>query len=72
MKKLLLSGVAVFVLGVVLGVAQLWFAPWTQEVFVKIELTLGGLLAIIVVLWYVRKEYDEDRVTRSGKHLDRP
>jgi len=37
---------------------------------VKIELTLGGLLGIVVVVWYVVKEYREDKATRSGNRLD--
>lgn len=72
MKSLFLAGTALFAIGVMLGIFQLWFSPWTPEIFLKIELTLGGLLAIIVVAWYVLKEYAEDKTTRSGKEMDAP
>lgn len=72
MKKLFLIGTALFIVGVLLGLLQLWFALWATEIFLKVELTISGLLAIVVVTWYVLKEYAEDKKTRSGKELDAP
>jgi hypothetical protein len=70
MNLSLAAGTTLFVIGVLVGIAQLWFSPWSSETFVKIELTLGGLLGIVVVAWYVVKEYREDKATRSGNRLD--
>lgn len=71
MRKLFIAGVAVFALCVLLGIAQLWFAPWNYDVFVKIELTLCGVLTLIVVCWFAAREHAEYKATRSGKHMDR-
>jgi len=51
MNLSLAAGTTLFVIGVLIGIAQLWFSPWSSETFVKIELTLGGLLGIVVVVW---------------------
>ena len=66
----LAAGTILFVIGVLVGMAQLWFSPWSVETFAKIEMTLGGLLGIVIVVWYVVKEYREDKATRSGGRLD--
>jgi hypothetical protein len=55
-----------FVLGVLLGLAQLWFAPWSPEVFVKLEMSVGGLLLIAGAVMFVVREYRDDRETRRG------
>jgi hypothetical protein len=71
MSPSLAGGTALFVIAILAGIAQLWFAPWTPETFVKIELTIGGLLGIVIVVWFVLKEQREDRANRSGNRLDR-
>ena len=62
-------GAALFVAGVVAGIVQLWFALWSAATFLKIEMTLGGILVIVIVLWYVVREYKEDKANRSGDQL---
>jgi hypothetical protein len=66
----LAAGTALFVIAILLGIAQLWLAPWLPETFAKIELTIGGLLGIVIVVWFVLKEQKEDRANRSGNRLD--
>jgi hypothetical protein len=70
MKLALAAGTILFVIGVLIGMAQLWASPWSADTFLKIEMTIGGLLGIVVVLWFVVKEYQEDKATRSGSRLD--
>jgi len=70
MNLSLAAGTVLFVIGILIGLAQLWFSPWSAETFLKIEMTLGGLLGIVIVVWYVVKEYREDKATRSGSRLD--
>ena len=55
-----------FVLGVLLGLAQLWFAPWSPAVFIKLEMSVGGLLLIAGVVLFVVREYRDDKATRRG------
>lgn len=70
MRSILVFGTACFVLGIVLGVVQLWFTAWSPEVFVKIELTLAALFAIALVLWFTRSEYREYKKQRNDPRLD--
>ena len=70
MKKLFLAGAGLFSAGVLLGIVQMWFSPWDPDVYVKLELTLVGLLAIVVVAWYIKRESVEDEATRRGDRLD--
>jgi uncharacterized membrane protein YcjF (UPF0283 family) len=70
MKKLFLAGAALFSACVLLGIVQMWFHPWAPETYVKLELTLAGLLAIVVVAWYIKRESVEDEATRRGDRLD--
>ena len=62
---------ALFVLGIVLGLIQLWFAPWSPALFLKLEMTVGALLIAILVVGFVVREYKEDKANRSGDRLDR-
>lgn len=70
MNPSLVIGTALFVAGVVLGLAQLWLAPWSPQTFVKIEVTIGALLAIVVVVWFVVRESRENKANRGGGGLD--
>jgi hypothetical protein len=62
--------VGLFILGVITALIQLWFAPWQPEFFVKTEMTIGALLLIVLVLCFVAKEHHDNKITRSGEHLD--
>lgn len=59
-----------FVLGVLLALAQLWFAPWEAPLFVKFEMTIGAFLAVTLVVIFVMREYNENKANRSGKDLN--
>ena len=54
------------VLGVLLGLVQLWFCPWTPEVFLKIEISVGALLPIVGVTCFVLKEVRDGKAMRRG------
>jgi hypothetical protein len=66
MKYGLTIGVALFILGVLSGLCQMWFSPWSPDVFIKIETSLGGLLLIDGVVWFAVKEHRDDKATRRG------
>jgi len=70
MNLSLLAGTILVVVGIAAGLLQLWFAPWSAETFLKIEMTIGGLLVIVVVIWFAVREHKEDEATRSGDRLD--
>jgi uncharacterized membrane protein YgdD (TMEM256/DUF423 family) len=71
MKLALSTCAGLFVLAVLLGLAQLWFLPFSPEVFFKLEASLGGLLLIVGVVWFAVREVRDDRATREGR-LDGP
>ncbi|BCM24545.1 hypothetical protein [Methyloradius palustris] len=70
MKSSILLGAGLFVLSIVLGLAQIWVTPWSAEIFAKIELTLGAFLVIDIVLIYVIKEYNAYKVINQSENLD--
>ncbi len=70
MKTSTTLGVALFVAGMIVALLQLWFIPWAPETFIKIELTLGAILLVVLVVGFVLREYREDSETRSGRRLD--
>jgi Na+-translocating ferredoxin:NAD+ oxidoreductase RnfE subunit len=63
-------GTGLFIIGVLLGIIQLWFQPWSFQLFLKLEMTIGALLLIVCVVWFVAKEYLQDKTNRSGDSLD--
>ncbi len=66
MKEILFLATSFFVMAVVIGLAQLWFEPWSVQVFVKIEITLGSLFLIILAIWFAKKEYKEYQKQKNG------
>lgn len=63
-------GTGLFVLGVLLGIVQLWFDFWDPLIFIKLEMTIGALILIVFAVWFVNKETREDKINSSGEHLD--
>ncbi len=66
----LFLGTILFASSVLAGMIQLWFVPWGPITFLKIELSILGLLGIVIVIWFVLREYRESKRTRSGGRLD--
>jgi hypothetical protein len=70
MKKGVSLGVGLFVIGVLIGIIQLWFELWSMNTFIKLEMTLGALILIVCVIFFVAKEYKDNKTNRNGDHLD--
>ena len=70
MKTGLSIGTVLFVAAVLIGVVQLWFTPWSRDIFLKLELTVGAAFLIDVAICFVIKEYNADRANRGGGRLD--
>lgn len=71
MKFTLVGGVALFIAAIVVALAQLWLGAWTPGVFIKIEITLGAMLAVLVAIWFTRKEYKDYKDQESNTALDK-
>jgi uncharacterized transporter YbjL len=59
-----------FVIGVMLGLIQLWFGPWSPQLFIKLEMTVAALLVVVLVLAFVMNESKASKSLRSGEHKD--
>jgi hypothetical protein len=70
MKTGITIGLALFLAAVAIGVVQLWFSPWSPELFLKLELTAGAGLLVVVVFCFVTREYQEHKANRRGDRLD--
>lgn len=70
MKNSIILGTVLFVVAIITGLIQLWFTPWNPELFLKLELTIGALFLIVLVIWFIAKEYKEDKSNRSGDRLE--
>lgn len=70
MSPAVLLGFAVFLVGAVMFLAQLWLQPWSPETFVKLILTDGVALAIVVIGGFALRERRESERLRNRQDLD--
>lgn len=56
-----------FVAGAAIGLAQLWLRPWDPEVFCRLMLTAGVLLALVLGWGLVLRERRETAATRNKR-----
>ncbi len=70
MKTGIIISTTLFVTGVLLSLIQLWFAPWSRELFDKMIFTIAGLFVITLVVSFVYKEYKENKKLKDGGDLD--
>ncbi|MBU1360147.1 MAG: hypothetical protein KKC79_00710 [Gammaproteobacteria bacterium] len=61
MKLMLYTGLALVLAAIAAALLQLWATPWTPELFFKLEVTIGGIVAAIVAVWFVCREDSEFR-----------
>lgn len=61
---------AIFVLGALLSLVQLWFMPLSAEVFTKVMITLGVLLVVALVVTLVRREYLAEKKMKDQGYID--
>jgi hypothetical protein len=59
-----------FLLGAVAVLAQLWLQVWTPDTFVRVMITLGVLLAVVVAWHLVARERRDTARTRKLDKLD--
>ena len=62
------AGFGLFLAGAAAGLAQLWFGIWDHETFVKLMITVGVLL-VIVLAWnlVVRERRDSAKIRDRSK-----
>lgn len=70
MRTGIIISTALFVIGVLLVLVQLWLSVWDRVLFEKIIFTVGGLFVITLVVSFVYKEYKENKKLKDGGDLD--
>ncbi len=61
---------SIFVLGALLALTQLWFAPLSAEVFTKVLITLTVLFVVVLGITLVRREYVDDKNMKDSGYID--
>jgi len=70
MKSSVVISLGLFLLGVLLLLIQMWFKPWSTELFIKLLVTDGAALLIVLVFSFVNKEYRQSKDLKKGSQLD--
>jgi hypothetical protein len=70
MKPLTAICFLLFLIGVALSVAELWFHVWGTVTFTKIILTDAGLFAVCFVFDFIVKEGKASKNIQKGNSLD--
>jgi hypothetical protein len=70
MKYGVISGLAVGLGWAVLALVQLWLAPLTPEIFIKISVTAGVVLAAIVLVTLAVSEYLSEKKLKQDGFID--
>ena len=60
---------ALFLVGTAIGLAQLWLGIWTPDTFIKIMITIGVLLAVVIAWNLVVRERRDNAKTRDKSRL---
>ena len=64
------TGFGLFLIGAAAGLAQLWLRVWDPETFVKVMITLGVLLAVVIAWHLVQRERKDSARTRDLDKLE--
>ena len=59
-----------FLAGVVVFLVQLWFQPWSADLFVKILITDGVLFIVAFVVNFLIRENKQSEKINNGSGLD--
>mgnify|MGYP003605403977 CR=1 FL=1 len=70
MKYGIFSALIISVLWVILALIQLWFQPIDAEVFIKLTISAAILVAIIVVVTLVIREYLSEKQLKKDGFID--
>jgi hypothetical protein len=66
MRRSAKISLGLFLVGALIGLAQLWLSLWSAEIFMKIVVTLGVLLVVSLVFSFVAKENEESKRLKDG------
>ncbi len=64
------AGYGLFLIGAAAALAQLWLQVWDHATFVRLMITLGVLMAVVIGWHLVVREHKDTMRTRNLDHLD--
>ena len=70
MSWTLAASFGLFVAGAAAGLAQLWLRLWDPETFVKLMITDGVLIAVVVAWRLLQREWRDTERLRDRSRLD--
>lgn len=70
MKYAVFSALAISILWALLAIAQLWFSLLSAEVFLKISISAGILVGIIIIATLVVREYLSEKQLKKDGFID--
>lgn len=60
----------IFVAGMLLSLLQLWFEPFSAELFIKLLITLSVLFVVALAITLVVREYISEREMKKQGYID--
>lgn len=70
MKLGVISALAVTVLWSLLALAQLWFAPLSADLFLRVTVSAALVVAVIVIITLVVREYLSEKRLKDQGFID--
>lgn len=70
MKFVSISSIIILLLVGTLCLVQLWFGWFDPSIFLKVIVTFAIILAILVIVGLIRREYCEDKKMKKDGYLD--
>lgn len=70
MKIGVISCIALLLSWTLLALVQLWFAPLSPELFIKLSITIGVLLVVGVIILLAIREYLADKRMKDDGFID--
>lgn len=59
-----------FVIGVLLSIIQMWFAPFDSGLFWKLLITISAFFVVSLAITLVFKEYLSEKEMRDKNYID--
>ena len=70
MRSASLIAIVLLAAAAVLFLLQLWMRPFAADVFVKLMVTIGVVLIIVVIIALIRREYLNEKRLRDKGLID--
>jgi Na+/glutamate symporter len=70
LKTGVILGLGLFIAWALLALVQLWFAPLSAELFVKLTISAAVVETVVIIVTLVLREYRSEKELKSKGYLD--